>query len=61
MRVLVLNTGSSSVKYTFFETDGERRLAKGIVECIGLPEAYFKHQIAGGEEVKDSCKATNHK
>jgi acetate kinase len=61
MRILVLNTGSSSVKYTFFETDGERRLAKGIVECIGLPEAYFNHQIAGGEEVKDSCKAANHK
>ncbi|MFH1368190.1 MAG: acetate kinase [Elusimicrobiota bacterium] len=60
MKVLVLNTGSSSVKYTFFETEGEKRIAKGIVECIGLPEAYFKHQVTGEEEIKEACKAPNH-
>lgn len=61
MKVLVLNTGSSSVKYTLFETEGEKRLAKGIVECIGLPEAYFKHQRGGEAEIKEPCKAPNHK
>ncbi|HBU69378.1 MAG TPA: acetate kinase [Elusimicrobia bacterium] len=60
MKVLVLNCGSSSVKYTFFDMDGEKRLAFGIVECIGLPEAYYKHQVAGEEEVKEACKVSNH-
>jgi acetate kinase len=60
MKVLVVNCGSSSVKYMFFDMDGEKRLARGLVECIGLPEAYFKHQITGGEEIKEPCKAKNH-
>ena len=60
MKVLVLNSGSSSVKYTFFDMDGEKKLARGIIECIGLPEAYFKHQSAGEEEVKEQCKVSNH-
>ena len=60
MKVLVINSGSSSIKYTFFDMDGEKRLASGLIECIGLPEAYFKHQIAGSEEIKESCKASNH-
>src|SRR3989339_483778 len=60
MKVLVLNSGSSSVKYTFFSMDGEKKLARGIIECIGLPEAYFKHQSAGEEEVKEQCKVSNH-
>ena len=60
MKVLVINSGSSSVKYTLYETDGEKRLAKGLIECIGLPEAYFKHQLAGEEEVKEPCKAPDH-
>ena len=38
----------------------EKRLAKGLVECIGLPEAYFKHQVTGGEEIQESCKVSNH-
>ena len=36
-RVLVLNSGSSSVKYQLIDMDGERRLASGIVERIGEP------------------------
>jgi acetate kinase len=60
MKVLVLNSGSSSIKYTFFSMTEEKRLAKGHVECIGLPEAYFKHQITGEEEIKESCKVSNH-
>ncbi len=60
MKVLVINSGSSSLKYTLYETDGEQRLAKGLVECIGLPEAYYKHQVAKNEEIKESCIAKNH-
>jgi acetate kinase len=60
MKVLVINSGSSSLKYTLYETEGEKRLAKGLVECIGLPEAYYKHQVAKNEEIKESCVAKNH-
>jgi acetate kinase len=60
MKVLVVNAGSSSVKYTLFEMNGEKRLAKGLVECIGLPEAYFSHFVFGKEEVKEACKVRNH-
>ncbi|MBN1823291.1 MAG: acetate kinase [Endomicrobiales bacterium] len=60
MKILVVNCGSSSVKYTFFDVNGEKKLASGIVECIGLPEAYFKHRVSGEEEVKESCKVQNH-
>lgn len=60
MKVLVVNCGSSSVKYMLFSMTTEKRLAKGLIECIGLPEAYFKHQISGSEEVKETCKVKNH-
>ncbi|MDR2426590.1 MAG: acetate kinase [Endomicrobium sp.] len=60
MKVLVVNCGSSSVKYTLFEMDTEKKIAWGIIECIGLPEAYYKKQTAGSEEQKESVKVTNH-
>lgn len=60
MKVLVVNCGSSSVKYTLFKMDTEKKIAWGIVECIGLPEAYFKRQTSGTEEIKEACKVTNH-
>ncbi|MDR1195713.1 MAG: acetate kinase [Endomicrobium sp.] len=60
MKVLVVNCGSSSVKYTLFEMDSEKKIAWGIVECIGLPEAYYKRQTSGSDEQKDSVKVTNH-
>jgi acetate kinase len=60
MKVLVVNCGSSSVKYTLFKMDTEKKIAWGIVECIGLPEAYYKRQTVGTEEKKDSVKVPNH-
>ncbi|MDR1695127.1 MAG: acetate kinase [Endomicrobium sp.] len=60
MKVLVVNCGSSSVKYTLFETDNEKKTAWGIVECIGLPEAYYKRQSVGRDERKDSVKVSDH-
>ncbi|MCY3019968.1 MAG: acetate/propionate family kinase [Planctomycetota bacterium] len=39
MRVLVVNCGSSSLKYNYFDTSSEEPLARGLVERIGTPEA----------------------
>ncbi len=60
MKVLVVNCGSSSVKYTLYEIESEKMLAKGLVECIGLPEAYFKQETITGVDIKESCQAKNH-
>ncbi|MDD3065602.1 MAG: acetate kinase [Endomicrobiaceae bacterium] len=60
MKVLVVNCGSSSVKYALFSMTHEKKIACGLVECIGLPEAYFKRQSVGHEEEKTLCKVSNH-
>ena len=60
MKVLVVNCGSSSTKYTLFEMESEKKIAWGIVECIGLSEAYYKRQTSGAKEKKTSIKVTNH-
>ena len=44
MKVLVINCGSSSIKYQLFETDADRVLAKGIVSRIGEEGSYAKHE-----------------
>lgn len=60
MKVLIVNCGSSSVKYALFSMTHEKKIACGLVECIGLPEAYFKRQSVGQEEEKTLCKVSNH-
>jgi len=49
MKILVLNCGSSSVKYQLFELDGhgETSLASGIVEEVGLGSPRLTHRRAG--------------
>jgi acetate kinase len=54
MRILVLNCGSSSVKYELFELDGQAELvlASGIVEEVGLGSPSLKHKRPGRDDVK---------
>lgn len=47
MKILVLNCGSSSVKYQLFNMEQETVLAKGLVERIGLEQAVLNHQPQG--------------
>ncbi len=51
MKILVLNCGSSSVKYQFIDVDEEKVLAKGIVERIGLDGSRLKHSDYKGKSV----------
>ena len=44
MKVLVVNVGSTSVKYNLYEMDTEARLAAGRVERIGTAEALHVHE-----------------
>jgi acetate kinase len=53
MIVLVLNCGSSSIKYQLFKmSDGCEMLAKGLLERIGLNESILTHKPTGGEPYK---------
>ncbi len=44
MKVLVVNCGSSSIKYQLLEMDTEAVLAQGLLERIGLPEGKLTHK-----------------
>ena len=50
MNILVLNCGSSSVKYKLINVDTKSTLAEGGVEKIGLPDSFIKFKLADGSK-----------
>lgn len=60
MKVLVLNCGSSSVKYQFIDTDKKLALAKGLVDRIGMAGAVLSHQRYDGDQIKISGEILDH-
>ena len=50
MKVLVINCGSSSLKYQVLDMDGENLLAKGLVERIGMDGSVITHTKIGSED-----------
>jgi len=62
MLILVINCGSSSIKYQLFQINGEYTiLAKGIVERIGLPGSNIAHKANGKDEVVISKDLPDHR
>ncbi|MBT3301619.1 MAG: acetate kinase [Bacteroidetes bacterium] len=51
MKILVLNCGSSSIKYQFFNMQTEEVLAKGVVEKIGLNGSFLKNKRFDGDKL----------
>jgi acetate kinase len=51
-RILVINCGSSSVKYSFYDTTDEKRRARGVVERIGIAGTQLVHNGPRGEVKK---------
>lgn len=51
MKVLVVNCGSSSIKYQVFDMTDESVLAKGLVDRVGIPGTVLKHEPVGKDEV----------
>ena len=51
MKVLVVNAGSSSLKYQLFDTASHTVLAKGLCERIGIDGSLLKHKTAKGEVI----------
>lgn len=60
MKILVLNSGSSSIKYQLFEMENESVIAKGLVDKIGLNGSYVKHTKQDGEKVTFEGEIVDH-
>jgi len=61
MKVLVVNCGSSSLKYQVLEMDNSTLLAKGLVERIGLDGSVMKHEKIGMDKYIVEAPMKNHK
>ena len=55
-KILVINCGSSSLKYSFYDTDNESRHAQGLVERIGIDGTRLKHRGPKGEVKRELAK-----
>lgn len=60
MKVLVINAGSSSLKYQLINTDNNDVIAKGLCERIGIEGSVLTHKPAGKEEAVIEEKMENH-
>ena len=60
MNILVLNCGSSSIKYQVIEIETETLLAKGLVERIGAEETIFNYQKSGSDKIKSVAADINY-
>lgn len=61
MKILVINCGSSSLKYQLFDMDNESVLAKGLVERIGIDGSQIKHTKTGMDAVTHITAIPDHK
>ena len=60
MNILVINCGSSSLKYQLIDSDSENVLAKGLCERIGIEGSSITHQPAGGDKVTTEVEMKDH-
>jgi len=61
MKILVLNCGSSSIKYQLIEINKKTIIAKGGVEKVGLNGSFIKHTKENGDSVRFEGEILDHK
>ncbi|MCC3144798.1 acetate kinase [Halanaerobium sp. Z-7514] len=61
MQILVINSGSSSIKYQLFNMEDESVLAKGVVERIGIDDSFISYENGDGQEITIEKDISNHK
>ncbi len=61
MKVLVVNCGSSSLKYQVLDMETETLMAKGLVERIGMDGSVITHEKIGMDKVKNEVPMKDHK
>lgn len=61
MYILVVNAGSSSLKYQLYDMDTNKPVAKGVVEAIGETNSKVKHErLTDHKKFEDQCVVANH-
>ena len=60
MKVLVINAGSSSLKYQLIDMTDESVLAKGNCERIGTAEAFIGFKTPDGQKIERQTEMKNH-
>lgn len=61
MKIIVLNCGSSSIKYQLFDMPSQNVIAKGLVDKIGLKGAGIKHEMENGSKTSILGEILDHK
>ncbi|MGB9678984.1 MAG: acetate/propionate family kinase [Thermoanaerobacteraceae bacterium] len=61
MKILVINCGSSSLKYQLLDMENETVLSRGLAERIGINDSLLTHQVIGKDKVKIAKEMRNHK
>ena len=59
MKILVINSGSSSLKYQLIDMENESVLAKGLCERIGIEHSNFIYK-AHGQTIEQAVEMPNH-
>lgn len=60
MKILVINCGSSSLKFQLIDAETERMIAKGLCERIGIEGSRLVYQPAGGEKETSETPMADH-
>ena len=60
MKILVINCGSSSLKYQLIDMADESVLCKGLCDRIGIEGSNITHKTADGKSFKVECEFPNH-
>ncbi|MEN8804350.1 MAG: acetate kinase [Wenyingzhuangia sp.] len=61
MKILIINSGSSSLKYQVIEMPSERLVCRGIIERIGQENSVFEYIPTEGEKVQTTLPILDHK
>ena len=61
MKILVINSGSSSLKYQLFNMETKNVLAKGLIQRIGIDDSYLEYENGSGDEIVIEKDIPNHK
>jgi acetate kinase len=61
MKILVLNCGSSSIKYQLFDMIGRKVITKGVIEKLGMKGSFMKHVRHDGQNVIFEGEIIDHK
>ncbi len=60
MKILVVNAGSSSIKFTLYESEGEKMLAKGLIERINAPNTSMRYSNHRGQKTEKDITANSY-